>query len=448
MPRRVVAIVCTLIGSMMLMIDTSIAGVVLPTMAKTLNVSSSSAVFVVTIYQLILAMTIMSCAALGDRIGHRRLYQAGFLLHIVAAGLSFLANNLYAMVAVRALQAVGAAAAVSMGAALLREIYPAQRLGAGLGLNTIANATGTALGPVVGGFIISFANWHWVFAAITPFSIILLLISRALPDPKPRDHAFDLLGAGLCALTFGLFISGLESAIHSEHRLLSFAILAVSAMLAWLFVRHELRESEPVLPVDLLAMPAIAFSTIACFCATIASIMLILFMPFRLQNGFGFNPAELGSLLSMYAVGSLCTAPAAGLLSDRVPVALLSIIAMTLAALGLLCVAFLPAHPTHFDIGWRMWFCGVGFGIFASPNARLMIASAPPNRTASAGSIFSTTRMLSQAVGATLVAALLALGLGNGPVPALLSMSLTIITGAISVLSLRHSRRNAAAAAP
>ena len=121
--------------------------------------------------------------------------------------------------------------------------------------------------------------------------------------------------------------------------------------------------------------------------------------------------------------------------------------AMVIASIALLCVAFLPAHPTHFDIGWRIWFCGVGFGIFSSPNARLMVASAPPNRTASAGSIFSTTRMLSQAVGGTVLASLLAMGLGNSPVPALVAMTLAMIAGVISVFSLRHGNRKAAAAA-
>ncbi|MFT3931279.1 MAG: MFS transporter [Spongiibacteraceae bacterium] len=438
-PRRIIAIVTTLIGSLMLMIDTSIASVVLPTIAKEMHLPSSSVVIVVTIYQLILAMTVMSMAALGDRFGHRRLYQAGFILHMVGAALSFFADGLFLLVATRALQALGAAAASSMTVALLREIYPAQRLGAGLGVNTIANATGTSLGPVLGGFMLAVGNWHWVFAAIVPFSLVVLAMSRTLPEPRPRSHAFDTKGAVLCALTFGLVIAGLEGLIHSDHSALALATVLSGVVLAVFFVRHEMRESDPVLPVDLLAMPPIAFSTIACFTATLAGIVLMLFMPFRLQNGYGFGPAELGGLLSMYAVGSLCTAPAAGLLADRVSVSLLSIVAMIVATIALGCVAFLPENPTHFEIGWRIWLCGVGFGIFSSPNARLIIASAPPQRTASAGSIFSTTRMLSQAVGATVLAALLAFGLGDGQIPLFVAMALTTLAGAISVLSYRYS---------
>lgn len=438
--RRIIAIIVTLIGSWMLMVDASIASVVLPTIAREMNVANSSVVIVVTVYQLILAMTVMSMAALGERFGHRRLYQAGFVLHIIGAVLSFFADSLYLLVATRALQSLGAAAASSMTVALLRDIYPVRRLGAGLGLNTVANATGSALGPVFGGFLLSIGNWHWVFAAIAPFSLTLLVLSRALPEPTLREHAFDVKGALLCALTFGCIVGGLEGLIHSENRLLPLTIVLSGAALAYFFVRHERGESNPVLPIDLLTMRPIALSTIACFCATLASIMLMLFMPFRLQNGYGFGPAELGGLLSLYAVGSLCTAPAAGLLADRVSVALLSIISMVLASVALAFAAFLPEHPSYFDIGWRIWFCGASFGIFSSPNARLLVASAPPHRAASAGSIFTTTRMLSQAVGATLIAALLAFEMGDGPVPVLVAMGVAFIAGAVSVLSFRSKK--------
>lgn len=447
MQRRVVAVAAMFFGALMLQIDTSIAGVVLPTIAKELQVASSSTVLVVTAYQLILAMTLMPFAALGDRIGHRRLYQTGLLLHIVAALLSFLANNLFALVAARSLQALATAASVSMSVALLRGIYPAARLGAGLGLNTIANASGTALAPVIGGLILSVANWHWVFAVDIPFSIVALLLSRNLPDPEPRKHAFDILGAGLCAVTFGLIIAGLEGAIHTAQLLLSLSVVGAGFCVGWFFVRHEMRESDPVLPVDLLTLPPIALSVLSCFCATLGSIVLMLFMPFRLQHNYGFGPGEIGGMLASYAVASLMFAPVAGFLSDRIAVPLMSTVGMIIASIGLLLIAFLPLHPDHFDIVWRIWFCGVGFGIFTSPNARFILSSAPPARSAAAGSIFSTTRMLSQAIGATLVAALLALDLGNGPIPALVATGLAFTAGCISFFSLLSGKRKAKAIA-
>ena len=117
---------------------------------------------------------------------------------------------------------------------------------------------------------------------------------------------------------------------------------------------------------------------------------------------------------------------------------------MTVASIGLLVVAFMPDSPSHFDVAWRIWLVGAGFGMFFSPNARLLVASAPAARAAAAGSLFTTTRMLGQVMGATVVATLLALGLGTGPWPALVAMLLAIPTAVMSAYSLRtmgHSAR-------
>ncbi len=439
-PRRIVAIFASFIGAFALQIDVSIAGVTLPTIARALNIEGASAVLIVTTYQLILAMTALPFAALGERIGYRRLYQAGLLLQIVGATLSFFANNLPALMAVRSLQAVATAAAMSVAVGQLRAIYPLARLGGGLAFNTVANAGGTALAPVIGGLILSMTNWHWAFAAMVPFSIIALLFSRSLPDPVPHRKPFDLLGAGLCAFTFGLLISGLESIIHGGHLWLSLGVIALGFAIGWIFVRHEMGEAEPVLPIGLLKLPVVAFSVMSCFTAVLGSIILMLYLPFRLQHGYGFSPGEIGGLMSAYAVATFMVAPTAGFLSDRIPVALLSSIGMAIASLGLLSVALFPAHPSHVDIAWRIWLCGAGFGMFFSPNARLIVASAPAARSAAAGGLFTTSRMLGQATGATLVAALLALKLGDGPLPAIVAMCLAVVAGVISIASLRSAK--------
>lgn len=142
--------------------------------------------------------------------------------------------------------------------------------------------------------------------------------------------------------------------------------------------------------------------------------------------------------MAAYALGSVLIAPLAGILSDRFAVPLLCTIGMVLATAGAVMVALTPAQPGHFDIAWRLWICGAGFGFFFSPNARLLVGSAPRARTAAAGSLFTTSRMLAMATSATLVAVLLAMELGNGPIPPLVVAGLTIISGLISALRWRR----------
>lgn len=427
----------------MLSIDASIANIALPTLSRALEVDSSRTVLVVTAFQLILAMTLMPFAALGQRIGHRRLYCAGLVLHSSAALLCFLADSLVTLIAARSLQALGTAAAMSVAFGLIRGIYPSEHLGKGMAINTIANASGTALAPVVGGLILSALEWQWVFAAAIPFSLLALLASRAMPETEPHTEPFDSMGAVLCAVTFGLMIIGLELATHGPSLSAALTVLVLGTTVAWWFVRHELKQPQPVLPIDLLAQPGLGLALLSNFCAVMASMTVLVFLPFWLQDSFGFGPAQVGGLLAFYAVGSVMIAPTSGYLSDRIPVVKLCTAGMVIAACGILSVACIPDNPARWDIVWRLWLCGAGFGMFFSPNARLLIGSTPPKRAASAGSIVTTSRMLGQATGATLVAGLLALGLGDTTAPLGFAGGLVGISGTISVLRLIQYVRRA-----
>lgn len=439
--RRVLAVTAMSIGALMLMIDASISSVVLPTIANELGVKGSATMLVVTVYQLILAMTLLPLAAIGDRVGYRRLYQAGFTLHTLAALLCLFVNSLPALIVVRGLQSLGAATAMAVAVAMLRTIYPPHRLGAGLALNTIFNASGTALAPVVGGLVVTFTSWQWAFAAVVPLTLTSLAFSRALPDPQPRKHPFDLRGAVLCAISFGLLIGGLEGAIHTDFLFTSLAAITLGVLSSWVLVRHEKTEAKPVLPVDLLADRALGLATLATFIGTIASMVVILYLPFRLQHGFGFSPGEIGGMMTAYAIASVMFSPIAGVLSDRIHVPLLCTAGSFVGAIGMTSFAFLPEQPGYFDIAWRLWLCGSGFGFFFSPNARFVVGSAPRERVAAAGSVFTTARMLAMAISATLVASLLSMDFGDGPVPALVGASLALLTSVISAFSIKNKKK-------
>jgi len=111
-------------------------------------------------------------------------------------------------------------------------------------------------------------------------------------------------------------------------------------------------------------------------------------------------------------------------------------VGMTISTSGMLLLAFLPNNATQFDVAWRMAVCGAGYGIFNAPNVRLIIGASPQHRAASAGGMISTTRLTGQTLGATLLAALLATGLGSDSIPALVGAGLTLIAGICSVTRL------------
>ncbi|MDO7842619.1 MFS transporter [Sphingomonas immobilis] len=444
MPRRLMAIGALCCGSALVIIDGAVPNVALPTIARDLRVDSSAVVSVVTIYQLTLVMLLLPFAGLGERIGLRRMYQLGQLIFTVATVLCFFAKSLPFLLIVRGAQAIGAAASLSVSAALIRQVYPKAQLGRGLGINSVIVSSSAALAPTLGGLVLAVAPWPWVFASAVPFAILSLVLGQALPESEPREEPFDILGAVMCAATFGLVIGGLESAVHdtSGSHVVSAAIVIVGLIIGYRFVQRERKESNPILPIDLLGRPVLALSAIGAYTAFIASMTLLLSTPFRLQHEFHFTPAEVGAAIAPWPLTNMFVAPFSGWLSDRVPAGLLGGIGMAVAVTALSLIAFMPADPSYFDIAWRMALCGSGFGLFLPPNARLIIGSAPQDRAAAAGGLVSTVRLVGQTTGATLVACLLAFGIGSGRTPALVAAGLAVVAGLCSVARLRPSIRN------
>ncbi|WP_246524890.1 MFS transporter [Sphingobium phenoxybenzoativorans] len=431
MPRRLLAIIAASFGTALVVIDGSIANVALPTIARDLGVSGSSAVLVVTVYQLVLVMTMLPIAALADRLGHRTLYQYGLILFTVTTILCFFARSLPFLLVVRAAQALGAAAVLSITAVLLRSIYPPKQLGRGLGIHAVISSSASAFAPTLGGLVLGVASWPWIFAAAAPFGIVSMLLGRALPDPEPRERPYDFLGAMLCASTFGLIVSGIESGVHGNSPVVSAAMVLAGILIGRAFVKRELSASEPMLPIDLLAVPALGLAALGGMLCFVSAMTLIVTIPFRLQNEYGLSPGEVGAIFAVWPLTTLILAPLGGALSDRVSVALLCGSGSLIAAVGMLLFAFQPHDATWLDMAWRLSLCGGGFGLFAAPNARSIIAATPVNRTAAAGGLIATNRLLGQTLGATMGAALLAMGFGMGRAPGIVAaflMGLTMLT--------------------
>jgi DHA2 family multidrug resistance protein-like MFS transporter len=433
-PRRYAAILAMSLGTGLVVIDGTIVNVALPTIARDLAVAPSAAVLIVTVYQLVLVMLLLPFSALGARIGLRRLYQYGLLLFTVATALCFFTRSLPFLLVVRALQALGAGAVLSVSSALIRSIYPSTQLGRGLALNSVVVSIATASAPSLGGLILAVAPWPWLFAVAAPLGLLSMWLGwRSLPEPSLIKEPYDVLAAVLCALTFGLIISGLESTVQGDSPVVSLTILAAGIAIAVIFVRRELQSAAPILPVDLLSRPAMALSGGGAVLAFIGSMEFLLSLPFRLQQEYGLTPAEVGAVITPWPLTMLLVGPLAGLLSDRVPAGILGATGMAAATVAMLLLAYLPADPTQLDIAWRMALCGGGFGLFFVPNARYIALSAPLARAASVGGLISTIRLTGQTLGATLLASLLALQLGDGRVPALTAAGLTLIAGLFSV---------------
>lgn len=445
MPRRIWAIAAISFGMSLFVLDGAIANVALPTIANDLGVDDGVVTNVVTVYQLLLVMLLLPFASLGDRIGQRSLYQIGQIFFLFASGAALFVSDFTGLLIVRAFQAVGAGMSLAVAVAILREIYPARSLGSGLGLNSVIVASSAALAPTLGGYIVAHLDWRWIFAAAAPLALISLILGRSLPRPVRHDRKVEWLSGGLSAATFLFLIGGLQLAAHGGG-VYGWLMMAIGAVLTGLLVRRETGRDNPVLPVDLIANPVVGLSVLATICAFIAAGTIMLSLPFRFQHAMGFRPDEIGLLLLPFPLTMMFVSPFAGWLSDRIAPTKLGVTGMMVAVSGFTALLFMSNDSAFIDIAWRIALTAVGFGLFFSPNSRLVIGRVPRSRSAAAGGLLSTGRLLGQTLAASMVGVLLAMNVGQGSAPILLAGGLALLAALCSLVRFRTARRSRAAA--
>ncbi|MCW5656818.1 MAG: MFS transporter [Burkholderiaceae bacterium] len=440
LPRRVWAVVTLALGITLAVLDSSIANVALPTIAGRLGVSAAQSVWIVNAYQLTVAACLLPLAQLGEIVGFRRVYFAGLAVFVAGAFSCALAPSLPWLVAARVLLGLGGAGIMSVSTSLVSLTYPRSMLGRAVGINAMVVAAGTALGPGIAGAVLSVADWPWLFAIYVPIGLAALAIGRrVLPASLRAPHRFDPAAALLNAVTLCLVIVALDGAGRGTDAWVVGAQLCLALLLGALLVRRELRSPHPLLPVDLLRIPAFGLSVGGSMAAFTAHAMAYIALPFFFHDVMRKSPGEIGLLMTPWAAVIVLVAPLAGRLSDRHPAGVLGGLGMPLLAAGLAALALLPAQAHAADIVWRVTLCGIGFGLFQTPNNRTMIASAPLHRRGGASGMQATARVFGQVLGAAFMALAFQLLGDGGATAALWAAALcALLAGAASVLRLRR----------
>ena len=417
MPTRFWGILAVAFGVSLSVIDGAIANVALPTMARMLGISSANSIWIVNAYQLAIVVSLLSFSALGDVIGYRKIYIGGLGIFIVASLGCTLSDSLATLVTARVCQGFGAAAITSVNTTLIRLIYPRRHLGRGMGVNATVVAVSSVAGPTLASGILSIATWPWLFAINIPIGLIACLLSYRFLPKNPvriRGRHFDWRDGLMNALTFGLLIASIEGYSHGLKPSYIGISVILLVLIGTLFVRSQLHKPYPILPFDLLRIPIFSVSVITSICSFIAQMLAMVALPFYLQKTFGYTEVHTGLILTAWPAIIMVVAPIAGLLVERIHAGAMGGVGLLIMAAGVVLLAFLPEQPHVADIVWRLLLCGLGFGLFQSPNNSILIASAPPERSGSASGMLATARLTGQTTGAALVALLFHIDPENG----------------------------------
>ncbi len=437
-----------LLTIMMAVLDGTIMNVALPIIAQDQGVSPAHAIWVVTAYQLAIVVALLPLAALGEAIGFRKVYLSGIAIFGIASFLCAMAPNIEFLTAARVLQGLGGAALMSINGAVMRHIFPQAKLGRAIGWIAMTVSVSAAGGPTIASAILAVASWHWLFLINVPISILAIIVGYfTLPFNAPSRTRFDFISAFLNVLTFGGLISALGNVGTESDPALIGAQFGVAVIAGAFLVRRQLPKDRPMLPLDLLKLPVFACSIGSSICGFCAQMIAFVTLPFYFHDVLGYSATVTGLLMTPWPLATAVAAPVAGRLADKYSPIRLTGLGMMVFAIGLYAITFVPEGGSYAGIIGALALCGIGFGLFQAPNNRLMLTSAPRDRSGGASGMLSTARLTGQSVGAALAAILIGTGGGFELDTIMMVASGAALASALICEGRRHALRTGLIAA-
>jgi EmrB/QacA subfamily drug resistance transporter len=412
-PWAILAFLC--LGFFMVLLDVTIVNIAIPSMIDGLKAGLDQVIWVLNAYTLTFAVLLITAGRLGDRFGQRNLFTIGLALFIVASAACGLSQDPNQLIVARVVQAVGGALLTPQTLAILTTIFPPARRGAAFGVWGGIAGLATIAGPTVGGLLVTYLDWRWIFFVNVPIGIVALAGSLLIiPDLRPGRAArvepvsVLLASAGLFGITFGL-IEGQRYDWGTVTGLISIPlIIGAGALLLVLFFVWDHFRPAPMVPMSLFRERN--FSLMNWVGAVISFGMIGLFLPLTiyLQSALGFSAIKAGLTLLPMSLVSMPLAPIAGRLADRIGGKWILFIGVSLFAAGMGIIDW----RASIDSTWVTFLpgalvAGIGLGCTFAPMATVAMRNIKPQMAGSASGLLNTTRQLGGAIGSAVVGAVL-----------------------------------------
>ena len=425
---------CLFLGS----VDGSIVNVALPTLMQDFNADFPAVQWVVLSYLLGLTVLMVSMGRLADMIGKKRVFSTGIVLFLLGSALCGLSPNIYVLVACRFLQSIGAAMMLALGTAILTEVWPSYKRGQAIGFAAGFISLGIVFGPAIGGIMLQYLSWHWIFFVNVPIGAVVFCPGACSScrrcAPAAHRESFDVAGAatlgiGLLCLTLGITL-GQNDGFTALHVLGLF--VAAAALLA-LFVWLEMHVRFPMLDLSLFREAQFSLNLFTGTIVFVALAGVVLLLPFYLSLVLKLPELQVGLYMAIVPLIMAVLQPMSGTFSDRLGTRIVSTLGLVFILVGYLLMATLPDSGSPMGYVWRFLPVAIGMSLFNSPNNSAIMGAAPKNRLGIASALLSTMRTLGQVIGVAVLGAFFyhSLAVHNGAPVNLEQASPQVITAAL-----------------
>ena len=386
----------TTIGALMASIDSTIVILGLPDMMVKLHADLIEMIWVIMGYILVSTVFLLTFGRVADMFGRVRMYNLGFVVFTIGSALCGFSGNATQLIIFRLVQGSGAAMMVVNSVAIITEVFPPNERGKALGVNGITFAIGGVAGPILGGLILTLADWRWIFFINVPVGIIGAIWGyRVLKEMNTRKEGerFDILGAltfsaGLTALLIALTL-GIEYAFTSTPILILFGIFVIGIAF---FLWWERRVSNPVLDLSLFNNRIYNFSVLAAMIQSLALFAVNFLIVFYLQGVLGYDPLKAALMLIPLPVMTSIMAPLGGNIADRIGARIPATIGLLVQGAALVWLSQITPAMPYWQIAIGLGLMGLGGGLFYPPNTSAAMNGAPKNRLGIASGTLATLR--------------------------------------------------------
>jgi DHA2 family multidrug resistance protein len=413
---RWVAMAIVLIGTFMVILDTSIVNVALPQIGADFH-TISGVEWIVTAYLLAVGVAMMATGWFADRFGRKAVFVVSLALFTAGSLLCACSPDLGFLVLCRVLQGLGGGALMPLAMAMIYELFEPHERGRAFGIWGIAAMAAPALGPVVGGYLATVSTWRWLFLINVPIGAIGVPIAvRLLRDVGYREHRrFDGVGLGVSSLGLVLVLLALSQAPDWGWGSLAFvSSIGTGVVLLAAFTVRALRTEHPLIEMRIFAVPVFSLTMAVIWCLTIAQFARLVFIPLELETLRGLSALRVGVALTPSALGIATTMPIGGRLADRIGARVPCTIGMIVLAISFWPLGHLGVDTSLWVISLWLFVGGLGAGLAMMPNTVAGMNSVSSRLVAQASAVRSLNRQLAGAFGTAILASFLTSR--NGPI--------------------------------